>query len=127
MISGEQILNAYIEAALWSTTDDEGVPLDKNYKAKNIDPLTKLKMGRDVNQAKFLADAFAPGWREYWDNDHFGFDLWLTRNGEGSGFWSRAPTNPSEEGAIGEKLSQIAHSFSSVELYIGDDGVIYAL
>jgi hypothetical protein len=123
----EQILNAYIEAALWSSVDDEGVPLDKNYKAKNIDPLTKLHMLRDVNQAKFLADSFAPGWKEYWDNDHFGYDFWLTRNGEGRGFWSRAPTNPSEEGAIGAKLSTIATSFPAVELYVGGDGVIYAL
>jgi hypothetical protein len=123
----EQILNSYIEAALWSSVDDEGVPLDKNYKAEDIDPLTKLHMLRDVNQAVTLADAFVPGWREYWDNDHFGYDFWLTRCGHGSGFWSRAPTHPSEEGEIGEKLSTIARSFGSVDLYVGDDGVIYAL
>jgi hypothetical protein len=123
----EEVLNSYIDAALATTTNDEDDELDRYYTADHIDPLTKLHMMRDVNQAVTLADAFVPGWREYWDEDQFGYDLWLTRNAHGSGFWSRAPTKDPMEEEIGEKLSTIARSFSSVDLYVGDDGRIYAL
>jgi len=123
----EEVLNSYIEAALWSSTDDDGNSLGDYHTEEGIDPLTKLNMLRDVNQAVTLADAFVPGWREYWSSEQFGHDFWLTRCGHGAGFWSRAPTHPSEEGEIGEKLSTIAHSFGEVDLYVGDDGRIYAL
>lgn len=121
------MIQAYLACALWSSTGDDDEPLDKTYSIEDIDLYTKLKMGRDVQQAETLADAFVPNWRSYWDDEQFGHDFWLTRNGHGAGFWDRAPTRNTEQDEIGEKLSTIARSFSGVDLYVGDDGRIYAL
>jgi hypothetical protein len=121
------MIQAYLACALWSSTGDDDEPLDKTYSIEDIDLYTKLKMGRDVQQAETLADAFVPNWRSYWDDEQFGHDFWLTRNGHGAGFWDRAPTRNTEQDEIGEKLSTIARSFSGVDLYVGDDGRVYAL
>jgi hypothetical protein len=48
-----------------------------------------------------------------------GNDFYLTRNRHGAGFWDRGL------GQIGDDLTIWAHSFSTVETYVGDDGLIY--
>lgn len=51
-----------------------------------------------------------------------GHDFWLTRNGHGAGFWDRGL------GAVGDRLSELCgHGthFSTLDLYRGDDGLIY--
>jgi hypothetical protein len=45
---------AYIEAALWSSTDDDGAPLDDNFGAEDISPETLAEMVSDCEQ--FQAD-----------------------------------------------------------------------
>lgn len=47
-------------------------------------------------------------------------DFWLTRNRHGAGFW-----DGDYEKADGEKLTELAHSFGEINLYVGDDGKIY--
>jgi hypothetical protein len=121
------ILTAYLTCALWSSTGDDDEPLDQTNGIEDIDLYTRLKMERDVQQAVTLADAFVPNWRSYWDDEQFGHDFWLTRNGHGAGFWDRAPTRNPEHDAIGEALTTIARSFSEVDLYVGDDGRVYAV
>jgi hypothetical protein len=48
-----------------------------------------------------------------------GHDFWLTRNGHGAGFWDRGL------GDVGDRLTDAAHVYGSVDLYVGDDGLIY--
>lgn len=48
-----------------------------------------------------------------------GVDFWLTRNRHGAGFWDRGL------GALGDRLSEAAKVYGSVNLYRGDDGKIY--
>lgn len=48
-----------------------------------------------------------------------GHDLWLTRNGHGTGFWDR------DLGEQGERLANIAQAMGSQDAYVGDDGLIY--
>lgn len=48
-----------------------------------------------------------------------GVDFWLTRNGHGAGFWDRGL------GALGDRLSDASRAYSSIDLYAGDDGMIY--
>ncbi len=52
--------------------------------------------------------------------ERIGHDFWLTRNGHGAGFWDRGL------GELGAKVTDLAHSFGSVDCYAGDDGLIYA-
>lgn len=53
------------------------------------------------------------------DPEQAGHDFWLTRNRHGDGFWDRGL------GERGERLSDAARVYSSVDLYVGDDGLIY--
>lgn len=47
-----------------------------------------------------------------------GTDYWFTRNGHGAGFWDRGL------GEVGDKLSD-ACRYSTVDVYLGDDGKVY--
>lgn len=54
------------------------------------------------------------------DVEHAGHDFWLTRNGHGAGFWDRGM------GEVGDRLSAKAEKWGTVDLYIGDDGQVWA-
>lgn len=108
-------LKAYVEAALWSSTDDKDVPLDKYHTAKDLAPETVAKMKADCQ--KFLVENDEDIGIEY---ERAGHDFWLTRNGHGAGFW-----DGDWEEEAGERLTKSAHAFGQADLYIGDDGKIY--
>lgn len=57
-----------------------------------------------------------------WDMHYSaGIDFWLTRNGHGTGFWSR----PEEWEDDTETLTDLARSFRECYSYVGDDNLIY--
>lgn len=73
---------------------------------------------------EFRAKARAAGKGDYVEGDVTGYsedqaayDLWLTRNHHGAGFWDRGL-----EGNAGDVLTEIAHSMGEVDFYMGDDG-----
>ena len=101
---------AYIGAALWSTTDDDGEPLDSNYDASDIAPETLA-----ANERSYTGQYDRPSYEE----SRAGHDFWLTRNRHGAGFWDRGL------GAIGDKIADVARSWGGVDLYVGGDGRIY--
>jgi len=109
------MLDAYLEAALWSSTDDNGDPMDRNYDISDIDKKSIKNSDRDldkfVDKAGDLLDEM--------DSEQIGHDFWLTRNGHGAGFWDRSL------GDVGDKLTKIADKFGEVNLYVGDDGKVY--
>lgn len=124
----EKMLSAYIECALWSSTDESeesgGEPIDKNYSRDDLDESALARMRADVE--KFVAENHAD--IELWDGSYSpeeqsGHDFWLTRNRHGAGFWesewSDIKTNP------GERLTKSSHRFGECYLYIGDDGKVY--
>ncbi len=120
-------LNAYIEAALWSSTyeteDDESLPMDDG--EHELADETREAMAQDC--ADFFAYCHEIGidpvpeynCPEYSDEEKSGHDFWLTRCGHGAGYWDRGL------GEIGDKLSEAAKTMGSVDLYVGDDGLIY--
>jgi len=55
-------------------------------------------------------------------DEQLGHDLWLTRNHHGAGFWDRG-----YDEEIGKKLTDAAQELGGTDLYIGDDGEIYAM
>lgn len=103
---------AYIECALWSSTDnaDEsgGEPLDRNYEIADIALDTLASMAADCSA---FQDSNASDLAT-WGDEQAGHDFWLTRNGHGAGFWDRG------RGAIGERLSVAARAYGSVDLYV---------
>ncbi len=79
----DKFLEAYIAAALWSTTDESppegGDPLDKNYGPEDLAPQTLEAMKADCSRFQ-VENAQDIDGRE----EQAGHDFWLTRNFHGS-------------------------------------------
>jgi hypothetical protein len=113
----DKFTQGYIICALWSSIDNDGEPLDKNYIISNIAQETMAKMADDCKD-------FQNANRELLDHcglelSRQGHDFWLNRNGHGSGFWDEG-NDP-----VFHTLSDICHLWGDYELYIGDDNMIY--
>ena len=141
----EDFLNAYIEAAFWSSihetenSDSEPCP-DPNcdQEGENLDE-TEHELsdeGREKMRAdceKFWAEnhedlAFAfqaisgPTWS--WQEGG-GHDFWLTRNHHGVGFWDRKWKQPQAVQYALDRLTEACDKFGECDLYVGDDGKVY--
>jgi len=122
----DQFTRAYIEAALWSSTDDDGKPLDSL--DAELAPQTIAKMESDCAQfqlenAELLAEDHRTSARAAYGctvAESAGHDFWLTRNGHGAGFWDGDWEEPAAT-----KLTEASKQFGEIYLYIGDDGLIY--
>jgi len=111
---------SYIETALWSSTDNSdeqgGEPLDDNYGIEDIAPETMAQVQEDC-------EAFQ---RDHGEDiggnlERAGHDFWLTRNRHGAGFW-----DGDWDEAVGKRLTEASHVYGTVDLYVGDDGLIYS-
>lgn len=125
-------ITSYIGAALWSSTDGDNNPLDDEHDRDDIAPETLAKMESDclafyvANKAHIHCEGapLAPdtegpsAWREAAMAGH---DFWLTRCGHGVGFWDG--DWPKHHATV---LDAAATAFGNVDLYVGDDGLIYA-
>lgn len=111
-------LAAYIRAALWSSIDDNGDPLEDNHSASDLAPATLAEMEADCEAFQTANAALLD---RAGDAEQNGHDFWLTRCRHGAGFWDRG--YPDE---VGDALTEAAHSFGECNLYAGDDGLIYA-
>ena len=115
----EEMIEAYIESALWcgvSTGEDGEVEYD--FTADDLAPDSLASMRADVlsflsllEEEEVPVDAETPA--------QMGHDLWLTQQGHGAGFWDRGL------GEVGEQLTKWAHSLGHVDLIAGDDGLVY--
>jgi len=110
----DRAIQAYIEAALWTSTDEEGETFESlNFDAQDIEGKSIANMAADVedfvsaNEEKLDESGLEP--------EQIGQDFWLTRNRHGAGFWDRGL------GKVGRELSDAAHVYGSSDLYIGDD------
>jgi hypothetical protein len=112
----DETIAAYVECALWSSTDDGGSPMDDTYGPDDIDPDSLAEMRADV-VAFCQAEAVDLG---DMDPEQVGHDFWLTRNRHGAGFWDRGL------GERGKRLTDAAHVYGESDLYVGDDGMVYA-
>lgn len=117
----QEFIDAYMETALWSSTDNAddsgGDPLDENYDVDDIAPETVAQMRKDCtafvwfNRRDLRASEL--------DSRRAGHDFWLNRNGHGAGFWDEGL------GAVGDRLSEASKVYGSCYLYVGDDGKVY--
>jgi len=111
---------AYLEAALWSSNDNAddqgGEPLDSNYSFGDIasETLASIKSDCEAFQRDHAEDIGS-------NVEQAGHDFWLTRNHHGAGFWDG--DWPEE---VGERLTDASNAYGGVDLYVGDDGFIYA-
>jgi hypothetical protein len=77
-------LRGYIICALWSSVDDNGDPLDKNFVPEDFSEDTIEKFKKDCED--FCSDPKVKKMIEGREEDA-GIDFWLTRNNHGTGFW----------------------------------------
>lgn len=127
----DSMFQAYVTCALWSSTDGE-TELDANYDVGDIDDATLTQMRADCDafyaaMSKHIHCDDAPLARDFEGSiaareaAMAGHDFWLTRCGHGAGFWDGDWPEPHADA-----LTEAAKSFGNVELYVGDDGKIYA-
>jgi len=107
---------AYVEAAMWTLTDEDGNSLDY-LGLHDIAPETIAKAVDDC--AAFQAE-YQALLEEAGDDSQNGHDFWLTRNRHGAGFWDRGYPKP-----IGDGLTKAAHSYGESNWYVGDDGMVH--
>lgn len=114
----DEVFEAYVACALWSSTDEDGDPLDDIYGADDVAPETLETMRAEVRD--FLTACARAGVTfARIAASQCGHDFWLTRNRHGAGFWDRGLED------IGDQLTELAHAYGSADLYVGDDGRIY--
>ena len=114
-----KLVSQYLETALWSSTNDDGSPLDDDYSVNDIAPDTILQAEFDRELLIALCAEKNIDLSQF-DSDQIGHDFWLTRNGHGAGFWDGDYPIP-----IGDQLTEISKTFGSTDPYVGDDGLIH--
>ena len=110
----DRFTRAYLEAALWSSCDEDGRPLDESYSLCDVAPESLAKAVADC--AAFQTDNAA--WLS--GREQEGHDFWLTRNGHGAGFWDG--DYPKD---MGDALTLASHRFGETDLYVGDDSALH--
>ena len=103
-------------------------PADQNYSIDDLASETLVTMVEDCKQfqsdnAEWITDAhWLSGPREDYDvTEQAGHDFWLTRCNHGCGFWDGDWND-----AADEAMTVSSRKFGEVNLYVGDDGRVYA-
>ena len=117
-----EFVKGYISAALWSSNDDNMMPLDANFSDKDINEYCKLKIKQEClmfeeKNATLLAEAYQlydlkkdNGTSSPWFSA--GIDFLLSRNKETSGFKDRG------EEEVWQKLQEASEQWFPVKIII---------
>jgi hypothetical protein len=114
---------AYMQCALWSSTDEDGEPLDGLYETWDLSDKAEASMIEDCENFLNAVEDSDVDWRSGWSAEQMGHDLWLTRNGHGAGFWDRYYGGDLYE--VGQRLTLAAKAYGSSDVYVGDDGKLH--
>ena len=114
-----EMFQGYATCALWSSTDETteqgGNPLDDNFSIDDLSGDCQEIMMKDCQY--FLEIAGYQGISLAGLNfNQIGHDLWLTRNGHGTGFW-----DGDYDDDLGEKLTKISKDMGECNLFVCDD------
>lgn len=129
----DEFTTAYLEAALWSSTDETnpeqgGEPLDSNYGNDDIEADTLAEMIEDCRKfqeanVELIIDDNVVGRSTYSCDARAGHDFWLTRNGHGAGFWDGDWEHPT-----GDILTEAAKAFGEYNITAtGKGGKVYKM
>lgn len=105
-------------AALWSTSGDDEEMLDATFTTADVTGEAETKLVEMIDNFLEQAEDFLD--KCSMTDEQLGHDIILTANHHGAGFWDRGL------GEVGDALTSIAHSVGSYDLYVGDDGKLYA-
>ena len=104
----------YMWTALWSSSDDNGIPLDQHYDLEDINSYTIHSMIIDCAKFQRENETDING-----EDEQAGHDFWLTRNGHGAGFWDGDWPEPAAT-----RLTDASGAFGKFYLFIDDEGKI---
>ncbi len=116
----DEFTKQYIETALWSSSDDRGDSLTRYDLAPQTYDFLKRDAAAFKQQNAVLLDRAYMDTGYHYTPGNAGHDFWLTRNHHGAGFWDR------DLGEVGNMLTRVAHQWPEVDLYVGDDDLVYA-
>ena len=114
------MLDSYLECISWADcTGDNDPAFDNSFgfsdelllRAKNDVKAFLEIMGDELTNEDLVTMA--------------GHDLWLTRNGHGTGFWDRPEKYGRELSEKCDNLCGWRKLFSELDIYVGDDNLIY--
>lgn len=116
-----------IETLLCSSNEVSGELQDSMDEFYPCSPELLAKLEADFSRFLEIA-SWIPGFR---GEDHYigsrtpgsqlERDYVMTRNHHGVGFWEKSDWEP----IYGEALTQICHEMGEIEVYVGDDGLVY--
>lgn len=111
----------------WSTTVAEKAVFDCAAFIEACEAVKYVDPGLTENSLLDCLAEYAPDYSD----ERFGHDFWLTRNGHGAGFWDRDEltgeiVNKQHGNSLGDALTRVAKAAGPCELYVGDDGLVYA-
>ena len=120
----DAFLFAYFEAALWSSSDESneqgGDPMDENYGLEDFDRETLKNMMAEARMWRRSVEPILED-LEGFEESQVGHDFWLTRNRHGAGFWDGDWPEPEAT-----QLDEASKKAGEINLYVGDDGLIYS-
>ena len=105
----------YMQCAAWSSTDEEGEPLDSYQFSDNAEKRMREDLDKFVEEMECNPELCQQYEELGGTPEQFAHDFWLTRNGHGAGFWDRGL------GEVGEKLTKMAEAYGAVDLYLNDE------
>jgi hypothetical protein len=131
----DEFVRGYIEAMLWSTSDESneagGECLNKKFTADDIDHASMDRIYADCRSFLHTAGPFlnvdkykGPGLTTL--EAMAGHDFWLTRVGHGSGFWD-GDWEGEDDGRFDGPLTKAAKAFGNIDPYVGDDCKIHLM
>lgn len=107
-----RFIESYIEAMFFTNDEELG---------DNDQLSLEFATSTAIDCANFLQDA----WHLWEQTDRnvtsLAYDFWYTRNGHGVGFWD------GDWGEVGDDLTALSKPYGSVDVYVGDDGLIYGV
>ena len=110
----DRMAAAYLEAAIFTDCGDTDQP-----------PSDAEFSGLARAQAWSVCSSFSWANRDIIDDanaEQAGHDLWLTRNGHGTGFWDRPKVYGTANASL---LARCAECLGEAYVYQGDDGLLY--
>lgn len=107
-----EILKHYLEAAVWADGDEEW---SNEMGADDVDKASVVKSLEDIKAFMAKAGNLVGDMPD----SQIGHDLWLSRQGHGTGFWDRGL------GDRGDVLGDMAREMGEKYLYLGDDQKVH--
>lgn len=122
----DDFAQAYEMAALWSSTYGENGEHNFDDGEHELAPETRKRFAADcrkfweANEVLISEENYRGSSASY--VARAGHDFWLTRCGHGAGFWDGDWKEPAAT-----ELTAAAEGCGNLDLYLGDDGLIYCM